>query len=78
MRGEGIRSPHDVGWLRDLTVGRLMRRDLRTVRTDTRLAAFRREIPLGAAEQVVAVGRPAATHAGHPAQLGRIEAEGAA
>ncbi|MBD0273199.1 MAG: CBS domain-containing protein, partial [Acetobacteraceae bacterium] len=47
--------PHDVGWLRDLTVGRLMRRDLRTVRTDTPLSAFRREFPLGSVERVVAV-----------------------
>jgi chloride channel protein, CIC family len=55
LRGEAIRSPHDVGWLRDLTVGRLMRRDVRTVRTDTRLSTFRRAFPLGSAERVVAV-----------------------
>jgi CIC family chloride channel protein len=55
LRGEAIRGPHDVGWLRDLTVGRLMRRDVRTARTDARLAAFRREFPLGSTERVVAV-----------------------
>jgi len=55
LRGEAIRGPHDVGWLRDLTVGRLMRRDVRTVRTDTRISAFRRDFPLGSAERVVAV-----------------------
>ena len=55
LRGEAIRGPHDVGWLRDLTVARLMRRDVRTVRTDTRISAFRRDFPLGSAERVVAV-----------------------
>ncbi|TPG55467.1 chloride channel protein [Roseomonas nepalensis] len=53
LRGEGIRSAHDIGWLRELTVGRMMRRDLRTVRADTRPAAFRRDFPLGAADRVV-------------------------
>lgn len=53
LRGETIRSAHDVGWLRDLTVGKLMRRDVRTVRTDLKLSSFRREFPLGSTERVV-------------------------
>ncbi len=36
LRGESIRSPHDVGWIRSLTVGRLMRRDPGTVAVETR------------------------------------------
>jgi CIC family chloride channel protein len=55
LRGEGIRSAHDVGWLRDLTVGKLMRREVRTVRLDTKLASFRREFPLGSVTHVVAL-----------------------
>ncbi len=55
LRGETIRSAHDVGWLRDLTVGKLMRRHVRTVRADTRLSAFRRDFPLGSAERVEAL-----------------------
>ncbi|RVU20292.1 chloride channel protein [Methylobacterium oryzihabitans] len=55
LRGESIRSAHDVGWIRTLTVGQLMRRDVRTVRADATLAAFRRAFPLGAATQVVAL-----------------------
>ena len=55
LRGETIRSAHDVGWLRDLTVGKLMRRDVRTVRTDTKLSSFRREFALGSTERVVAL-----------------------
>jgi CIC family chloride channel protein len=37
LRGESIRSPHDVGWIRSLTVGRLMRRDVATARPSARL-----------------------------------------
>jgi CIC family chloride channel protein len=55
LRGEAIRSAHDVGWLRELTVRRMMRRDVRTVPADTRLAVFRRAFPLGSIERVVAV-----------------------
>ncbi|ACL60638.1 chloride channel protein [Methylobacterium nodulans] len=55
LRGESIRSAHDIGWIRNLTVGQMMRRDVRTVRADTTLAAFRRSFPLGSASQVVAV-----------------------
>lgn len=55
LRGETIRSAHDVGWLRELTVGKLMRREVRTVRADMHLSSFRREFPLGSAERVVAV-----------------------
>jgi CIC family chloride channel protein len=53
LRGETIRSARDIGWLRDLTVGRLMRRDVRTVKADTRLPSFRRDFPLGAESRVV-------------------------
>ena len=55
LRGETIRSAHDIGWLRELSVGKLMRRDLRTVRSDTRLASFKRDFPLGSTARVVAV-----------------------
>jgi CIC family chloride channel protein len=53
LRGETIRSARDIGWLRDLTVGRLMRREARSVKSDTRLSSFRRDFPLGAATRVV-------------------------
>ncbi|WP_018261145.1 chloride channel protein [Methylobacterium sp. WSM2598] len=54
LRGESIRSAHDIGWIRSLTVGQMMRREVRTVRADTTLAAFRRAFPLGSVSQVVA------------------------
>src|SRR5579875_1566310 len=53
LRGEAIRSAVDIGWVRNLTVGRMMRRDMRTVRSDTTIAAFKRQIPLGATDRVI-------------------------
>jgi CIC family chloride channel protein len=53
LRGEAIRSAVDIGWMRNLTVGRMMRREVRTVRTTTPLAAFKRDFPLGATQRVV-------------------------
>ncbi len=55
LRGEAIRSAVDIGWMRNLTVGRMMRRDVRTVRADMTLAAFRRDQPLGSASRVIAI-----------------------
>ncbi|WP_409564253.1 chloride channel protein [Methylobacterium sp. J-076] len=55
LRGESIRSAHDIGWIRSLTVGRLMRRDVRPVPLDTPLATFLRAHPLGSPSRVVAV-----------------------
>ncbi len=55
LRGESIRSAHDVGWIRNLTVGRLMRRDIRPVALDTPLASFLRAHPIGSPSRVVVV-----------------------
>ncbi len=55
LRGETIRSAADVGWIRELTVRRMMRPDVRTVAAHTTVARFRMVFPLGSASQVVAV-----------------------
>jgi len=55
LRGENIRGAHDVGWVRDLTVEKLMRHDVKTIGSDASLAAFRREFPLGSAQRVIIV-----------------------
>ena len=47
LRGETIRSANDVGWLRNLTVERLMRSDVGKVPSTTTIAAVRREFALG-------------------------------
>jgi len=53
LRGESIRSAHDVGWIRSLTVGRLMRRDAPTLPASAAIKELRRRYPLGAVKQVV-------------------------
>ena len=55
LRGEAIRSAVDVGWMRNLTVGRMMRREFRIVRSDMSLATFKREFALGSIGRVIAV-----------------------
>ncbi len=55
LRGEGIRSAADVGWLRELTVRRMMRPDVRTVPAHTTVSRFRMVHPLGSTTHVVAV-----------------------
>lgn len=55
LRGETIRSAHDVGWMRSMTVGKLMRHDPRTIPASATLAEFRRRFPLGSASTVVVV-----------------------
>jgi chloride channel protein, CIC family len=64
LRGETIRSAADVGWIRDLTVSRMMRQDLTTVDAAMPLATFREKFPPGSKTQVVAVDA-----AGHYAGL---------
>nr|WP_238248592.1 chloride channel protein [Methylobacterium persicinum] len=55
LRGESIRSAHDIGWIRSLTVGRLMRREVRPVPLDTPLPTFLRAHPLGSPSRVVVI-----------------------
>jgi len=55
LRGETIRSAADVGWIRDLTVNRLMRPDVTTVDAGIGIEEFRTRFPLGSKTQVVAV-----------------------
>src|SRR5579859_2761412 len=55
LRGETIRSAADVGWIRDLTVRRMMRPDVVTANADMPIAEFRPKFPPGSKTQVVAV-----------------------
>ena len=55
LRGETIRSAHDVGWMRQMTVGRLMRRDPPTIPATAALTEFRRRYPLGSTHAVLVV-----------------------
>jgi CIC family chloride channel protein len=55
LRGETIRSAADVGWIRELTVRRMMRPDVRTVPAHTTISRFRMVFPPGSATQVAAL-----------------------
>jgi CIC family chloride channel protein len=53
LRGETIRSAHDVAWLRNLTAGRMMRGDAATIAAAASIDEFRRRFPLGSTRRVV-------------------------
>jgi len=55
LRGETLRGAHDVGRLRSLTVGPMMRADVRTVPETMLVSAFCEKYPLGSTERVIAV-----------------------
>ncbi len=55
LRGETIRSAADIGWMRDLTVEKMMRQDVQTVHMSSSIAEFRELFPLGSAASVIAV-----------------------
>ena len=52
QRGIGIRSPHDIGWLADLIVGRLMRADPKVVPESMTLRELREKYPPGSTKRV--------------------------
>jgi CIC family chloride channel protein len=53
VRGETIRSARDVGWVRNLTAGRMMRCGVPTAGADISVAELRRRHPLGSTGRVV-------------------------
>jgi CIC family chloride channel protein len=55
VRGESIRSAQDVGWMRGLTVARLMRTDVPKARVDMTLSEFMQAYPAQSSNQWVAL-----------------------
>src|ERR1700722_4330810 len=55
LRGETIRSAQDVGWLRNLTVERMMRTDVATIRASATIAECRHEFEIGSRQAVFAL-----------------------
>jgi CIC family chloride channel protein len=51
LRGEAIWGPQDVGWIRDLTVAKLMRTDVQVISADLTVADARSLLPPGATKQ---------------------------
>jgi CIC family chloride channel protein len=57
LRGVRVVSPHDIGWIEDLTVGKLMRGDTKLVPATMTLRELRERFPLGATKHLF-VTRP--------------------
>jgi len=55
QRGVSIRGAHDIGWVAELTVGRMMRGDPKTVGEGVPLLRLREMVPLGSVSRVFAV-----------------------
>jgi CIC family chloride channel protein len=55
LRGETIRSAADIGWIRDLTVRRLMRPDVTMVSATMPIEEFRGKFTLGSKNRVLGV-----------------------
>lgn len=53
LRGETIKSARDVGWVKTLTAGRMMRKETRATPAAISIAEFRRAFPLGSTSRVV-------------------------
>ena len=55
LSGETIRSAHDVGWVHELTVERLMRTDPPSTSRDLTVGDFQMQFPLGSRQRVALV-----------------------
>lgn len=55
LRGLAIRSPEDVGWINELLVGPMMRRDPAVIAAELPLEELRRRFPAGSTKQVFVV-----------------------
>jgi CIC family chloride channel protein len=56
LRGESIRGAHDVGWMRDLTAGSMMRIEVPKIAAEATIAEARLKYPPGSTSYLVAVG----------------------
>jgi CIC family chloride channel protein len=52
LRGETVKSARDVGWMKNLTAGSMMRRETRATSAEMPIAEFRHKFPLGSATRV--------------------------
>ncbi|MCW0370291.1 chloride channel protein [Xanthomonas sacchari] len=53
LRGETIKSARDVGWVKHLSAGRMMQKDVHPLAATTSVAEFRHRFPLGSGTRVV-------------------------
>lgn len=52
-RGQSIRSARDIGWVRTLTVEKMMQKSVDTIRSTMTIEEFRAKFPLGSTRRVV-------------------------
>lgn len=52
FRGESIRGAHDVGYIRNLVVRRIMRNDVKAASLPVSIGALQKAFPLGSAKQI--------------------------
>jgi CIC family chloride channel protein len=55
LRGLRILGAHDIGWVRDITVGSIQRTGMKTVLSDMSLAEMRQAYPPGSAKRLFVV-----------------------
>jgi len=60
LRGVALHSPHDIGWLHDLSVAKLMRDDFAVVPPTMPLAELCRQFPMGSERRVFVVNEDGA------------------
>ena len=53
LRGETIKSARDVGWIRTLSAGEMMRKGMKSIAAAASVAEFRAQFPLGSGTRVV-------------------------
>jgi CIC family chloride channel protein len=56
-RGQSIRSARDIGWVRTLTVGKMMQKSVESVSATLPIGQFREKFPLGSTRRVVLIDR---------------------
>ena len=74
LRGVALHSPHDVGWLHDLQVANLMRRDFSVVPCELPLQELCRQFPLEAPTRVFVID----DKGGYQGHIDLVEAHAAA
>ena len=72
LRGVPLHSPHDIGWLHDLRVAKLMRQDFAAVPLQMPLAELCRQFPIGETGRVFVVNESG----GYEGYIDLVEAHG--
>ena len=72
LRGVALHSPHDIGWLHELQVAKVMRQDFAAVSRDMPLAELCRQFPIGETRRVFVVNE----QGGYEGYVDLVEAHG--